>query len=55
MPIFMKKGFVWRFKNENIKDSERPLVVMIHGGPHGAIFNQFTLIRYYLLSKGISL
>jgi hypothetical protein len=39
MPIFMKKGFVWRFKNENIKDSERPLVVMIHGGPHGAIFN----------------
>lgn len=36
---FYEKGFVWRFKNENIKDSERPLVVMIHGGPHGAILN----------------
>jgi len=35
-----------------LKDEERPLVVLIHGGPHGAISGSFLLLRTLFLLAG---
>ncbi|KAL4481787.1 hypothetical protein ABPG74_007876 [Tetrahymena malaccensis] len=37
------------------KDEERPLIVFIHGGPHGSIRGDFTTLRMYFLLQGYNI
>ena len=35
-----------------MKRSERPLAVLLHGGPHGCSIGNFLILRIYLLLQG---
>lgn len=33
-------------------DQDRPMLVLLHGGPHGSIAGMFTILRSYLMMNG---
>ena len=48
------EGYLWRGKNDT-PDEKRPLFVLLHGGPHGAVGTDYTILRRILLESGINL
>jgi len=39
----------------NLKDDQKPMCVVAHGGPHGAVMGLFTFFRAFMLLNGYSI